>query len=175
MLTIEDVETFHRVFGHPIKDSKEYLSHFDIALPHVEHGKLHDLVELRIKLIKEEAEELIAAWKDNDPVEFADALFDLLYVTYGAIIALGVPRSIGDEVQRSNMSKGVECNELSVPRFAEFCNGTGKIGQGANNYEQCTSCNGQGIVAIKREDGKILKGPNFSPPDIAAIIERECK
>lgn len=166
MLKIEDVEAFHKAFGHPVKDSSEYLSHFTDTSIYVDK-----LLEFRYDLIKEEVEELRVAITSDDPVETADALFDLLYVTYGAILALGVPQSVGDEVQRSNMSKGVECS---------FCSGSGMVvhswdedGQ-VDGASDCPQCNGTGIVAIKREDGKILKGPNFSPVDIVSILEKEC-
>lgn len=169
MLTIEQVETFHRVFGHPIKDSKEYLKHFE-TWPMASDGTRDaiKLRELRTNLIEEECMELKMADSMLDPVEYADALFDLLYVTFGAIIALGVPRKIGDEVQRSNMSKGVRCS---------YCVGTGDIPDPTQDtgFRGCSECDGQSIIAIKREDGKILKGPNFSPPDIRSIIEAECR
>jgi len=162
MLTIEQVETFHRVFGHPIKDSKEYLKHFE-TWPMASDGTRDaiKLRELRTNLIEEECMELKMADSMLDPVEYADALFDLLYVTFGAIISLGVPRKIGDEVQRSNMSKGVEC-----PDCYSFFDGKSK-GYDLNiSGDDCSTCKGTAIVAIKREDGKILKGPNYKEPNL---------
>ena len=62
--------------------------------------------ELRISLINEELEELKKAIKDNDILEVADALTDILYVTYGAGHAFGINLDrCFDEVQNSNMSK----------------------------------------------------------------------
>mgnify|MGYP003299389581 FL=1 len=64
------------------------------------------IVQLRIDLIEEELKELKEAVKNNDIVEVADALTDILYVTYGAGHSFGVDLDkCFDEVQRSNMSK----------------------------------------------------------------------
>ena len=64
------------------------------------------IVQLRIDLIEEELNELKEAVKNNDIVEVADALTDILYVTYGAGHSFGVDLDkCFDEVQRSNMSK----------------------------------------------------------------------
>ena len=64
------------------------------------------IVKLRIDLIEEELNELKEAVKNNDIVEVADALTDILYVTYGAGHSFGVDLDkCFDEVQRSNMSK----------------------------------------------------------------------
>jgi len=62
--------------------------------------------ELRDQLIDEESIELYKASINNDLVEIADAVADLLYVTYGYGIAYGLPvQKVFDEVHRSNMSK----------------------------------------------------------------------
>ncbi len=83
---------------------------------------------LRSGLIVEEAGEFLKAARNNDMVEMTDALADLLYVTYGAAIVMGVDlEPISAEVQRSNMTKD---------------------GGGHDS------------------GGKVLKGPDFSPPDI---------
>ena len=65
-----------------------------------------DIINLRYGLIKEELEELNLALKNKDIVEVADALTDILYVTYGAGHAFGINLDkCFDEVQNSNMSK----------------------------------------------------------------------
>ena len=64
------------------------------------------LNQLRISLINEELDELKTAIKDNNILEVADALTDILYVTYGAGHAFGIDLDkCFDEVQKSNMSK----------------------------------------------------------------------
>ena len=95
-----------------------------------------DLAQLRLDLIQEEVDELQEALDAKDIVEIADALTDILYVTYGAGHAFGIDLdTCFTEVQRSNMSKlGID----------------GK--------------------PIYREDGKVLKGRNYSPPQLVFII-----
>ena len=95
------------------------------------------IVQLRVDLIEEELNELKEAIKNNDLVEVADALTDILYVTYGAGHSFGVDLDkCFDEVQRSNMSK---------------------LGEDGN--------------PIYNESGKVMKGPNYSAPDLKKIIE----
>ncbi len=63
---------------------------------------------LRFNLLKEENEEYLEACKNGDVVEIADALGDLLYITYGTILRHGLQHKIEevfDEIHRSNMSK----------------------------------------------------------------------
>ena len=62
--------------------------------------------ELRKKLLIEELEEYLEGEENNDIVEIADALADLIYVALGAAISYGIPiDAVFEEVQRSNMSK----------------------------------------------------------------------
>lgn len=64
--------------------------------------------DIRIKLIREEFDELIKAMEENDLVEIADALGDLLYVVIGTVLAYGLQYKmlmIFDEIHRSNMTK----------------------------------------------------------------------
>ncbi|RSK40736.1 pyrophosphohydrolase domain-containing protein [Mangrovimonas spongiae] len=96
---------------------------------------------LRYKLMREENEEYLDAANDNDLVEVADALGDMLYILCGTIIEHGLQHKIEEvfeEIQRSNMSKLGEDGE-----------------------------------PIYREDGKVLKGPNYFKPNIARILEDE--
>ena len=79
-------------FGQEVKDKTEFPN--------------EKIVQLRSNLIKEELDELNQAIKDNDIKEVADALTDILYVTYGAGHAFGVDLDkCFEEVQQSNMSK----------------------------------------------------------------------
>ena len=94
---------------------------------------------LRYKLMREENEEYLEAANNNDLVEVADALGDMLYILCGTIIEHGLQYKIEEvfaEIQRSNMSK---------------------LGTDGN--------------PMYREDGKVLKGPNYFKPDIASILD----
>ena len=85
--------------------------------------------KLRIDLIKEELEELTDAMHNKDLLEVADALTDILYVTYGAGHAFGINLDkCFDEVQNSNMSK---LDENGKPIYNE----SGKVMKGSNYFK----------------------------------------
>jgi len=118
----EMVAEWHRAFNVPILDKPDFPDEARVVL--------------RINLVAEEVSELFAAVRNKDIVEVADALADLLYVTYGMAHEFGIPiDEVFEEVQSSNMSK---------------LGGDGK--------------------PIYREDGKVLKGPNFRPPEIEGVL-----
>ena len=92
MTNFEKVGIFMKTFGQEVKTKAE-----------LSNDKIN---ELRISLINEELEELKKAIKDNDILEVADALTDILYVTYGAGHAFGIDLDkCFNEIQDSNMSK----------------------------------------------------------------------
>ena len=92
MTNFEKVGVFMKTFGQEVKTKAE-----------LSNDKIN---ELRISLINEELEELKKAVKDNDILEVADALTDILYVAYGAGHAFGINLDkCFNEVQDSNMSK----------------------------------------------------------------------
>ena len=92
MSNFNKVKTFMETFGQEIK-----------AKPSFSTDKINTL---RYELIKEELEELKVAMENNDLLEVADALTDILYVTYGAGHAFGIDLDkCFEEVQNSNMSK----------------------------------------------------------------------
>ena len=85
--------------------------------------------KLRIDLIKEEFEELVEAMNNKDLLEVADALTDILYVTYGAGHAFGIDLDkCFDEVQNSNMSK---LDKNGKPIYNEL----GKVMKGPNYFK----------------------------------------
>ena len=92
MTNFESVRKFMETFGQEIKQKAEFPS--------------LKISSLRYELMKEELEELKIAIKKNDIKEVADALTDILYVTYGAGHAFGIDLDkCFKEVQNSNMSK----------------------------------------------------------------------
>ena len=92
MTNFEKVGVFMKTFGQNVKQTSSFSS--------------EKINALRISLIKEELDELIEAMNKKDLVEVADALTDILYVTYGAGHAFGINLDkCFEEVQKSNMSK----------------------------------------------------------------------
>ncbi len=115
MTNFEKVGQFMKTFGQEIK-TKSSLSTDKIN-------------QLRISLIEEELEELKQAINQKNLLEVADALTDLLYVTYGAGQAFGINLDkCFDEVQRSNMSK---LDENGKPIYSE----KGKVLKGPNYFK----------------------------------------
>ena len=115
MSNFQSVKKFMQTFGQEVKDRTEFPE--------------KKIVQLRYDLIKEELEELNEAIKDKDMKEIADALTDILYVTYGAGHAFGIDLDkCFNEVQRSNMSKlGVN----GEPIYNE----NGKVMKGPNYFK----------------------------------------
>ena len=115
MSNFSKVGTFMKTFGQEVKDKPAFST-----------DKIN---KLRIDLIKEELEELTDAIKKNDLLEVADALTDILYVTYGAGHAFGIDLDkCFEEVQNSNMSKlGLDGKPIY--------NDKGKVMKGPNYFE----------------------------------------
>ena len=114
MTNFEKVGIFMKTFGQDVKQSSSFST-----------DKIN---ELRINLIKEELEELIDAMNKKDLVEVADALTDILYVTYGAGHAFGINLdNCFEEVQKSNMSK---LGDDGKPIYNEH----GKVMKGPNYF-----------------------------------------
>lgn len=110
------VREFHETFRHPT--------------PHLPGFPASDRISLRLGLIAEELSELSQAIDKRNLTEVADALGDILYVTYGLGIEFGLPMdAVFEAIHASNMSK------------------LGEDGK-----------------PIYREDGKVLKGPNYKKP-----------
>ena len=123
MSNFEDVKKFMKTFGQKV-----------IIKPQFPDEKT---VKLRFDLIKEELNELEKAMKEKNLQEVADALTDILYVTYGAGCAYGINLDkCFKEVQRANMSK---------------LDNNGK--------------------PIYNENGKVMKGPDYSPPNLKQFVK----
>jgi len=115
MTNFEKVKTFMETFGQEVKSKPSFSSE-----------KINDL---RYNLIKEELDELKQAIDGKDLLEVADALTDILYVTYGAGHAFGINLdNCFNEVQNSNMSK---LDSDGKPIY----NDAGKVMKGPNYYK----------------------------------------
>ena len=115
MTNFNSVKKFMEVFGQEVKTKAGFPS--------------EKIIKLRYNLIKEELDEFEEALKDKDLKEVADALTDILYVTYGAGHAFGIDLDkCFDEVQNSNMSK---LDENGKPIYNE----SGKVMKGPNYFK----------------------------------------
>jgi predicted HAD superfamily Cof-like phosphohydrolase len=123
-----------------INSVKEFHMAFGLGYSETMRGDLGEQKNiLRYNLMKEENEEYLEAVQNDDIVEIADALGDMLYILCGTIIEHGLQHKIEavfDEIQRSNMSK---------------------LGEDGN--------------PIYREDGKVMKGPNYFKPNFQEILK----
>jgi predicted HAD superfamily Cof-like phosphohydrolase len=124
-----------------LKAVQDFHESFGLGVKQIPTAKLSDRkLQLRFDLMDEENQEYLEAAKNNDLVEVADALGDMLYILCGTILEHGMQHKIEavfDEIQRSNMSK------------------LGAQGK-----------------PIYREDGKVMKGPNYFKPDIKGVLSR---
>lgn len=123
---LKAVALFHKTFGMGISETLQ-----------ADIGNSKNM--LRFNLMDEENKEYLEATENNDLIEVADALGDMLYILCGTILEHGMQHKIEevfDEIQRSNMSK-----------------------LGADGKP------------IYREDGKVLKGPNYFRPNIQAVLK----
>lgn len=183
------VAAFHTAFGHPVG-----------AVP-----QLPDQVErdLRIKLIHEELDEYCIAYEEDDRIEMADALADLLFVLAGTAVSYGIAGGEHVESPYEDMEP-LEGLSASFAGFLQEDFETYMRAESENNLVAIQSAIYHMIVEIfgiarqsripinavfaevcrsnlsklmpdgsvlRRADGKILKGPNYSPPDIKSILE----
>lgn len=119
----DDVEEFHHAFKINANERPSFPDAPEQAL--------------RLKLIFEEYSELCEAHNEQDLVEVADAIADIVYVACGMAVSYGIPlNEVWDEVHRSNMAKLHP--ELHTP--------------------------------IYREDGKVMKPPGWTKPDIEGVL-----
>jgi len=122
---IKAVQEFHEAFGLGVEQR---------PVANLSVQKL----KLRFDLMDEENKEYLEAAENDDLIEVADALGDMLYILCGTILEHGMQHKIEEvfnEIQRSNMSK-----------------------LGADGKP------------IYREDGKVMKGPNYFKPNIESIL-----
>lgn len=124
MDTLNKVKQFHEIFRHPIKNT------IDITDEKVN--------ELRVKLLREELDELEEGLENRDPVRVLDALSDLQYVLDGAYLSFGM-------------------QNLKIPAFNEV-----------HDSNMTKLEDGKPLI---REDGKILKGKDYRPPNLVQFVK----
>ena len=115
MSNFNKVKIFMETFGQEVKNKPSFSS--------------EKITNLRYELIREELDEFKEALKNKDILEVADALTDILYVTYGAGHAFGIDLDkCFEEVQKSNMSK---LDEKNKPIYNE----SGKVMKGPSYFK----------------------------------------
>lgn len=149
--SLNQVAEFHRTFKHPILDTPQ--------IPAEERARL------RIALLAEELKELEVAINEKNIVEVADALCDLQYVLSGAVLEFGLGekfRALFDEVQRSNMSKACNTIEEAEATVAHY---------EAKGFPCYYKEDAGKYLVFRTADNKTLKNINYSPADLASIIQ----
>src|SRR5687768_10283057 len=145
------VAEFHKTFKHPILDKPQIPA--------------EDRCRLRVALIAEELKELEVAILEKDIVEIADALCDIQYVLSGAILEFGLGekfKTLFEEVQRSNMSKACRSEEEAIATVEHY-----KTKDGTECYYHKE---GDLWLIYRKSDNKTLKSVNYSPANLAKII-----
>jgi len=150
MKTIKLVEEFHKTFKQP-----------NGLIPNIPNK---NIMSLRLRLLKEEIDELITAVNQGDIVECADALGDIQYLLDGTFIVFGLDKykdRILKEIHDSNMSK--TCNTIEEAHEA-IDDSTGSCGP-MLYYDEV----GSKFVLYRMSDGKVLKGPHYRKPDLTFV------
>jgi predicted HAD superfamily Cof-like phosphohydrolase len=151
--SINSVAEFHETFNHPILDAPQ--------IPSPER------CQLRVDLIAEELDELRQAIADGNMVEVADALADIQYVLSGAVLEFGLAdkfKTLFDEVHRSNMSKSCNTEEEAKLTVDHYKN--------THSTEAYYLQRGEYFNVYRTGDNKTLKNVNYSPADLAAIVNQ---
>jgi predicted HAD superfamily Cof-like phosphohydrolase len=153
----DKVGKFHDVFDHPKHTTPQKTLFTDSP----------ETVKLRIALIREELKELEVACNNHDIVEVADALSDILYVTYGAghVFGINLDKTF-DEVQRSNMTKSCN-NEEDAKKSVMLYQNDDRYGDPAYKKSRC----GNYYIVYDRSTGKILKNYKYSAANLKKFVE----
>lgn len=151
--SLELVAEFHNTFKHPILSRPEIPA--------------ENRCKLRVALIAEELKELEVAILEKDIVEIADALCDIQYVLSGAILEFGLGekfKSLFEEVQRSNMSKACRSEDEAMATVDHY--------QKKDGTECYYRQEGNLWLIYRKSDNKTLKSVNYSPANLAKIINQ---
>lgn len=159
----QKVVEFHKTFGHPAPKNVD---------PSIWDNP--KLIKLRLDLIKEEFNELQKAVSDKNQKEVADALSDILYVTYGMGICFGLDldKAFG-LVHDSNMSK-ICSSELEAIETVDWYKNEfqeGRLEYDSPKYRLAED--GKRWVVYNESSGKILKSIKYFPVDLSSIVENK--
>ncbi|MEM0354172.1 MAG: nucleoside triphosphate pyrophosphohydrolase family protein [Thermoplasmata archaeon] len=155
----ERVREFHQVFDHPHPESLQK----DIF------EKDPKLIQFRLSLIEEEFNELKRATDEKNMEGVIDALADLLYVTYGMGVALGIDLDRAFKiVHESNMSKLCH-SEQEAMETIEYYNNIPEFSSIDVKYRP--SLDGNHLVIYNAITGKILKSKYYTPPNFEEMLK----
>jgi len=143
---INKVAEFHRTFGHPVRP---------LTYPINENFSNMERMQLRIRLLREEVDELEQAIEDSDSVESLDALADISVILFGTAVELGygdvMPEAF-KRVMKSNMSKLCKSEkELNDTKKKYWSEGIDVISKKVHS----------GYVVMRKSDNKILKNAHY--------------
>lgn len=143
----EQVREFHRVYEHPIADKPQIPA--------------EDRLRLRLKLIKEEFIELMrSCLAENSNVNFADMMLEsAINAAYIAPDMVEIADALGDldyVIEGMRLELGIDGEPVADEIHRSNLSKLGEDGK-----------------PLKREDGKVAKGPNYTPPDIARVLREQ--
>lgn len=150
--TIDQVEEFHRTFNVPV-----------MVVP---LSPAKERAALRIALLREELDELEAAFAADDVTEIADALTDLQYVLDGAYLECGMQAykpELFAEVHRSNMSKVAPDLDTAVATVRSL--------EDAGTPAYWDQRGPDQFLIYRQSDHKVMKALGYSKPNLKAIVE----
>lgn len=142
---------------------KEFHTKFQAELGEL---KPSPLLDLRLKLIKEELQELEDAATAGDRTEALDAILDLLYVIYGFAIAFNIDKNLEqgfDRVHRSNMSKLCSSRAEATVTQQHYLSKTGTD----SSVEKLSDTE---FLVLRKGDRKVLKNVNYSPVYLGDLV-----
>lgn len=142
------VREFHESFDLPVHEELRVLSGEEL--------------NFRRTLIQEEYEELMEALDGDDLAHQMKEAADLIYVLFGWDQHAGNRLwEVFEEVHASNMTKLWPCPDCTNGLELHM----------NNDVRDCSTCGGGGKVVKYREDGKVLKPPTYTPPDLSGILD----
>jgi predicted HAD superfamily Cof-like phosphohydrolase len=148
---IKMVEEFHRTFKAPILESPQIPS--------------KERCILRVDLLQEELDELKEAIENNDLVEVADGLGDLMVILAGSILEFGFGEKfnqIFENIHNSNMSKACASEQDAIDTVDFYNKKDGTIAHYVKDGEKW--------LVYRTDDNKILKSINYTPASLQDII-----
>jgi len=153
----QKVIDFHKCAGHPHNDTLQ--KYYVLEKP--------ERVSFRVGLIKEELKELEDAIRDNNNKEIIDALSDILYVTYGMGIEMGIDLDKSfDIVHNSNMTKFCKTEQEAIDTVRWYKENESRY----DSVSYKKSPDGKHWVIYNKSNDKALKSINYTPANFNTML-----